>query len=331
MPLEGPANSVDCSARDLGLRTTALAALLVLATVKQVCACPPETKHASTNPQIMDQAALSYSTHTRLYPEESARHLVKRVPELGTLRRAKDQTLLPVILERSGQRVADFFRNMVDMVAHEDVRQEVLGPAGSVAAIQDVKYDYLILANGHQAPVAYSEYRTDVHGHAAEQAGIAQGYAITSGFVLKSAYLLPQLQAESTFRFVGEQTFNSRDTYVLAFAHRPRGTAYWGTVVTAWGRVRVLDQGIIWVDKNTFQIVRIRTDLLAAHSEIGLAVQTTVVTLGEVQIADMPGPLWLPDQVSVYAIFQGQAFRNEHRYTNYERFRVTVEMGQVKF
>jgi hypothetical protein len=70
--------------------------------------------------------------------------------------------------------------------------------------------------------------------------------------------------------------------------------------------------------------------LLAAHGEIGLARQTTEINFREVQIPDVAKVLWLPSDAIVNADFQGHIFRNEHHYSDYERFRVSVTMGAPK-
>jgi hypothetical protein len=52
---------------------------------------------------------------------------------------------------------------------------------------------------------------------------------------------------------------------------------------TGGHEVDMLTQGILWVDKNSFQIFRMRTDLLVPNAEIGLDQLTTEVTFGEVR------------------------------------------------
>ena len=69
-----------------------------------------------------------------------------------------------------------------------------------------------------------------------------------------------------------------------------------------------------------------RTDLLAPLPQIGLEAQTTEVSFDEVRLQDVPNPLWLPRDVSVDSKFEGTNFRNEHRYTNYRRYRVSSKM-----
>lgn len=296
--------------------------------------CRSSAQHelSAAEPQpTVESAGLSYYASAHPYLEEPLKHLMKHIPELRTLRPATDpENLLPIILAHTGMRVGSFFDNVVDLTAHEKVGQKLLTRDGNVLASQQARYNYLILRNSHENPPRYEEYRTDVEGNRAEQDGVEMGYAITTGFALKCIYFLPAMRADSTFRYLGDQMLGERDTYVVAFAQRPAQATFWGTVTGEWGTVRILDQGIAWVDKRTFEILRIRTDLLAAHNEIGLARQTTEVTFSEVQIPDVEKTLWLPSDASVYAEFQGHAFRNEHHYSDYERFRVSVKMGAAK-
>jgi hypothetical protein len=113
----------------------------------------------------------------------------------------------------------------------------------------------------------------------------------------------------------------------LGFAQQP-GKATFLTMVTvnAGAAVDMLTQGILWVDKNSFQIIRMRTDLLAQRNEIRLEQLTTEVTFVGVHLQDVPKPLWLPSDVDVYIGIDKQRFRNVHHYTNYRRYRTSVKI-----
>ena len=128
------------------------------------------------------------------------------------------------------------------------------------------------------------------------------------------------------FRYLGDEMIGARNTYVVAFAQRPGRATFTGMAGGPWGSVVIMVQGIAWVDKNTFQLVRLRTDLLAPRGDIGLERQTTEENFTEVQLADIPSPLSLPSDVRVYAVFNGNIFRNEHHYTDYRRYRVSVKI-----
>jgi len=290
--------------------------------------------------QQEDKGEQNYYVHAHPYLEESVEQLVKQIPELSALQPAANQNELPTILEKTGKQVDEFFRNVVDVAAHEVIREEKLGKQGRATASFEIEDSYLILRRGNAMFGTLDEYRMDASGNRLEETGLSNGYFVTSGFALNQNYFSTAFQDECKFRYLGEEKIGVRDTYVVAFAQKPgQATITVGMEVQqarrAIVRVTMLVQGIAWVDKSNFQIVRLRTDLLAPREEIGLASETTLVTFGEVHLPDVPTPLWLPSDVQVNAHFSlpndqlgytEQNFRNEHRYSDYKSYRVSVKM-----
>lgn len=263
--------------------------------------------------------------------------LVKRIPELKGLRPEADQQALPMVLRKSAERVDEFFANVVDLLAREEITQERLNGIGTIGAIEQVRDSYLILRRGRERGANIGEYRMDKNGNRMEAVGLDKGFFVTSGFALICNYFSTAFQSESKFRYLGDQEIGPRDTYVVAFAQKPGEATLFVTMTQRGGtRVHMLTQGIVWVDKNNFQIIRMRTDLLAPNPEIGLERQTTVVNFTEVQLLDVAAPLWLPKEVKVYLKFRildsdhrqfyELGYRNEHHYEDYQRYRVSVKM-----
>ena len=291
--------------------------------------------------QQEDKGDQNYYVNAHPYLEESVEQLVKQIPELSALQPAANQNELPTILEKTGKQVDEFFRKVVDVAAHEVIREEKLGKQGRTTASFEIEDSYLILRRGNAMFGTLDEYRMDASGNRLEETGLSNGYFVTSGFALNQNYFSTAFQDECKFRYLGEEKIGLHDTYVVAFAQKPgQATITVGMEVQqarrAIVRVTMLVQGIAWVDKSNFQIVRLRTDLLAPREEIGLASETTLVTFGEVHLPDVPTPLWLPSDVLVNAHFSlpndqlgytEQNFRNEHRYSDYKSYRVSVKMA----
>ncbi len=276
--------------------------------------------------QFVDTTGQSYFADAHPYLEEPLKQLVREIPELKDLEPADDQDELPMILRGTGRTVEAFFEHMINILAQEEVKQEVINRGGKTTAKRQQRYDYLILIHRDEKPPRVYEYRMDANANPAKQEGLADGYSITSGFALKCIYFLPGLRRESTFRYLGDQTMDGRDTYVVAFAQLPGRSTVTTHANGKWGTVILLVQGIAWVDRSTFQILRMRTDLLAPRKDIGLEQQTTQLRLDEVQLPSVSQPLWLPSEVKVNAKFGGQYFRNEHRYPEYKLFRVSAKI-----
>jgi hypothetical protein len=252
--------------------------------------------------------------------------LIERVPELKTLQPAPDEQDLPVILQKLGRSVDDFVHGLGDLIAHEDVTQEKLNAKGKIQAKERVQDNYLILHHGNELG-ASAEYRMDEKGNRLGPIGLEKGYVITAGYALSCIRFSTVVQPQSRFRYLGEEKMDSRETYVVGFAQRPGVATFVNSVRGAGGvDVDMLTQGILWVDKNNFQIIRMRSDLLTPNNEIRLDQLTTEVAFGEVQLQDIPNPLWLPRDVDVSMEIEKQKFRNLHHYTDYRRYRVSVKI-----
>lgn len=292
-----------------------------------------QSKENESNPQN-EPAQQNPDASAHPYLQEPLKHLVKRIPELKGIRPAADQQKLQAILKKTGELVDEFFDNAVDLVADEEIKQERLGSFGSSARITPLHDSYLILRHANGAQADFEEFRTDEKGNRLDQVGLERGFLATSGFALICSHFSSAFQPDSTFRYLGDEKVNGRETYALVFAQQsgkaslaeimigPRGTAE-----------HMLAQGIAWVDQQNYHILRMRTDLLAPHPEVELEEQTTKVNFAEVHLADIATPLWLPSEVIVYLKIQEmgnprleRAFRNVHHYSNYRRYRVAVKM-----
>jgi hypothetical protein len=283
---------------------------------------------------ILEESARKNEAAARPYLEEPLKLLIKRIPELKGISPATGQQALPMILQKSGARVDEFFVNMVDLIAHEEIKQERLGTFGVAGGSASIRDNYLVLRRGDSTQIDFDEFRMDEKGERLEQVGLKSGFLITSGFALICVHFSTPLQGDSRFLYLGDQKIRGGDSYVVAFAQLPgQATLKVGLRGPGGSSVHMLTQGVAWVDKQSFQVLRMRTDLLSPQPEIGLDEQTTEVDFSEVRLQDVGTPLLLPRNVRVYVKFgkslsrpSEEAFRNVHHYTDYRRYRVSTKM-----
>ncbi len=276
---------------------------------------------------VTDAIPQNSSTRAPTYVDIPLQQLIKRIPALKGVQPVEDQKQLPMILERTGHSVDDFIHNIGDLIANEDVTQEKLTANGEIKAKERVQDDYLILHHGYEWG-ANAEYRMDKNGKRLGAIGLEKGYLVTAGYALSCISFSTVTQSQSNFRYLGDQKVGMRDAFVLAFAQRP-DEATFKTVMRGTGGndVDLLTQGILWIDKNSFQILRMRSDLLAPNKELRLDQATTDVKFGPVQLQNTPTALWLPDDVDVFIEIANEKYRNLHHYSNYRRYQVAVKIG----
>ena len=111
---------------------------------------------------------------------------------------------------------------------------------------------------------------------------------------------------------------------MLAFAQQPAVSKLYGTFKSGDVMVTTFTQGLAWVDAQTYQILRLRTDLLKPLLEVKLEKQTTEINYAEVHFKGIENGFWLPKEVNVTVGWDGKSLRNQHEYSGFQVFNVAA-------
>ena len=136
------------------------------------------------------------------------------------------------------------------------------------------------------------------------------------------AHFHPMYQPDSGFRYLGRQLINGRENDVVFFVQIPQKAHVTGSLKTATRSIKLLVQGLAWIDVATCQIIRMRTDLLEPRTDFDLKQVTTDSEFVETHFKGVPRAIWLPEHVMVTLNWRGEIIRNSHRYTNFKLFEV---------
>ncbi len=249
-------------------------------------------------------------------------YLSRTVPELKGLEPATDQKPLDAILSAVGKNVEEFFRQFPNTSSLEQIRQEKLLHNGKRGSTLDSKFRYLCLASTDPGVAGFDEYRLNATGDRGTPSGLKDGFMLTSGFASTSVLFLPAYQPGATFRYLGRQKLNGRDTLVLAFAQQPAKARVYGGFKSGGVSVPTFYQGLAWLDPASYQILRLRTDLLMPFSQVRLEKETTEIDFAEVHFQRGAAGFWLPQEVTVSVDWRGKHLRNVHQYSDYRIFNV---------
>lgn len=164
--------------------------LLFFAAVLTCSARPPQanefSNHTLRAPATTDQ---TYYRDAHPYLEEPLEQLIARVPELKTIQPAQNQQPLTTILENAAKQVDQFFSNIVDLTAHEQIAEERQDSRRNDRNRLQAEDSYLILRRGSEIWGRVTEYRVDSKGNPVEEIGLGKGYFDTSNFALN--HILP--------------------------------------------------------------------------------------------------------------------------------------------
>ncbi len=268
----------------------------------------------------------------------------QEVRELAHLKPAKDQSQLPTLLGRIGEKTVQIARETPNLISDEYVLFQ--GDGRETRR----NYSFLILQHPLGSGVVLDEYRVDLESGAKletdfgktapakslpppslsdlpNQCCLPKGPApppeapVSQGFISQWLFFYPLNQPESDFRYLGTQQIDGHHTQVVAFAQKSGAVRLPATFTSRNKRFPLLMQGVAWVDSSDFRIVRLRTDLLSAPAEASLGRLTSDIQSKEIHIADLPSPLWLPSEVVTIARIGEASVRETHLYFDYRLFR----------
>jgi predicted esterase len=287
------------------------------------------------------QALQQHSRRASTFPELPVQKLKEAVPELKGLNYDASQDRLAAILAGVAQTIANVLPRLPDLASREQIYhfQSTLDATGGPARQPwSGEFKYLLLCH-HNADgsTTIEESRTDTKGRIATASGpltALRGYGFAYLWLLFSAANQPEFR----FRYLGQQHKDGRETFVVAFAQDPGKVANPAYFQSGQKVSPYYYQGVLWADQSSFDIVMLRTDLLAPLSALDLKQLTMKLTFHSVPIQGYNAVFWLPLEVDI-SLGQGAApgesvsfaqgtgpgegtflYQENHVYSNYQLF-----------
>ncbi len=245
---------------------------------------------------------------------------------------ARDQEQLSSILDGVGARILEMINNFPNTSSLEAIHQEKLGRKGGVSDTQNQEFRYLCLVPREAWGPGFIEYRADFGGNPALPKGLTEGFMLTTGFASAELIFHPAYRSESTFRYLGRQNIKGQNTYAVAFAQIPAKAHLFGNFQKGLTSGTTFSQGLAWVDSDTYQIVRLHTDLLAPLPDFRLEKETLNIDFKEVHFSHLKEAFWLPEKVTLTLDWNGKLLRNQHEYSDFKIFNVATseKIGRPK-
>jgi hypothetical protein len=219
---------------------------------------------------------------------------------------------MPPVVDATGRKALPFF-----------------GPSVSLRE-RSAEFSYLILPGSQDSGRTWVESRRDKDGRDIDPK-VFSGFITSSGHAGKSTYFHPAHQKNSSFRYLGRDE-SKNSAYVIAFAQKRDSEDYLAQYSDAYGSppIRFLVEGFVWLDPDTFQILRMRTDLLEAEISSPLRETITDIRYEKVRFDRDGQEFWLPKEINVSWEFLNPegwlwVYRNQHTYSNYHLFSVSSD------
>jgi len=219
-----------------------------------------------------------------------------------------------------------FFQQTSNVVCTENVSQTLVGKNNKPMYREDSIFEYQLQSNTHSGSLRLVETRDP------RKAAFRDPYKtllITNGFASMLLILHENYEASYVFEPVSEETVEDRA--VLKIRFKPISGASSPAAVQLLGRNYPLPlKGDIWIDEETGAVMKLVASLENSLEDLGLRDLRSEIHYSIVQFHAPEEAYWMPAAAVIDLETPKQHWRNIHRFTDYKRFRATiqVDMGE---
>jgi tetratricopeptide (TPR) repeat protein len=228
--------------------------------------------------------------------------------------------VLDDVVQKAGYQIQQLVRDLDRFTATEFVTHESVDKYGIASPPEKHKFDYLVsIQDVRPGHLNVTEYRDGGEAQDEFPDGIAT-YGLPALVLIFHPYYAPNyaMTCEGLSRVKGILAWqvhfrqrsdkpNELKTYQIGL----HGTPY-----------SVGLKGRAWISADSYQIIRMETDIVGPAPQIKLLAEHTAIEYGPVTFRHGSETLWLPESVELYFAWRGRQAHRWHTFQNYMLFAV---------
>lgn len=209
--------------------------------------------------------------------------------------------------------------NLQQFSATERIEHLKMDKAGNPAGSASATFKYFAEIREAHGGVEVDEYRNGSSSDVSFPANLA-----TTGMAAHALIFHPSLVDDLTITCEGLGSVRGRPAWQLHFVQRPDRPPRFRQYRTPKGWFRVGLKGRAWIAADSYQVVRMETDLAKPIEEIALRRDHLAIDYRAVEFRKRNVQLWLPETADLYLDLLGQRSHRRHSLSDFELFWVDV-------
>jgi tetratricopeptide (TPR) repeat protein len=223
------------------------------------------------------------------------------------------------VLQKAGQRIQEFVTNVDRFTATESLKHESINKWGFAAPPETRKFDYVVSVEEiRPGYLGVEEYRNR-HGSGDD---FPDGVA-TIGLPALVLIFHPYNAGSFEMTCEGLARWNGSLGWQVHFRQRSdKPNTIRSYRIGNGPSYPVALRGRAWIAADSYQILRLETDLIAPVPEIRLATDRAIIEYGPVHFREGQVDMWLPQSAELYYDWKGRRSHRRHSFSNYLLFSV---------
>jgi hypothetical protein len=215
-----------------------------------------------------------------------------------------------------------FFEQTSNVVCTESVSQTIIGKNNKPIYREESAFEYQLQSNRRSGSLRLAESREP---RKAALRDPNKTLLITNGFASMLLVLHPNYEPSYAFAPVREETIDGRALVKLHFTPVP-GAASPAAIQLLGRNYPLALNGDIWIDEQSGAVVKLISALDGGLDDLGLHDLRSEIHYSIVQFHEPEEAYWMPASAVIDVETPKQHWRNVHRFTDYKRFRATIQV-----
>jgi hypothetical protein len=187
---------------------------------------------------------------------------------------------------------------------------------------EESAFEYQMQSSGRSGSLRLTESRDAVKAAFRDP---RKTLLITNGFASMLLILHANYEASYLFEPASEETVDGRTVLKVNFKPVPGASS--PAAVQLRGRNYPLQlKGDVWIDEQTGAVVKLSSSLDSSLEDLGLRELRSEIHYLIVQFHAPEEAYWMPASAVIDVETPKQHWRNVHRFTDYRRFRATIQV-----
>jgi len=226
------------------------------------------------------------------------------------------------VLNAASIRAKELMDNLQQFSATERIEHVAFNNKGQPSPPETAAFKYVAeLKEAKSGQLEIKEYRNGSEHNATFPANM-----LTTGLVTHALLLHPDLVNDLTVSCEGLGSVEGKAAWQLHFVQHRNRSRRFRTYHTQKGWFSGEMKGRVWVAADTYQVLRVETDLAKPIEEIALHKDHIIIDYRPVPFPKRNVEVWLPESVDLYVDISGQRAHRRHSFTNFELF--WVDLGE---
>lgn len=227
---------------------------------------------------------------------------------------------LDQVLQKAGMRVQEFVKNVDRYTANELLTHQSIDKWGLASSPETRKFNYVASIEQYKpGQFSVTEYLSGVRSLLEFPDGI-----VTNGLPALALIFHPSNAGNFEMTCEGLSQRSTGLAWQVRFRQRPdKPNTMREYKVGEYGpSYPVALRGRAWIAADTYQIVRMETDLVATVPQIRLLADHTIVEYAAVHFRKRNVEMWLPQSAELYCDWKGKRMHRRLSFSNYLLFSV---------